>query len=136
MRRKLLEQAKVLPAFNPVTEQAAGAFKGAAIDRGYNESLVAMVGVGAVSGTPTSFSVAAKLQHSVDATDGNFSDVTDGDLTSLTAINTNTFKSFDISGCKKYIRLVITPAFVDGSSPKVYLIGSVTLGDNAVEPVS
>lgn len=135
MKKNLLLNTKVIPALNPVTEQGA-AVKGLAIDRTGSLSGIVSVGVGAVSGTPTSFSVAGKLQHSDTTTDGDFADVTGYTLTALTAINTNTFKGFNLNGLKKYIRVVITPTFVDGTTPKIYITSSVALGDAIAEPVS
>lgn len=135
MRRKLLEQVKLVPAFNPVTETAT-AIKGTAIDRTGFLSAIVTVGVGAVSGTPDSFSVASKLQESDTTTDGDFTDVTGATLTSLTAINTNTYKGFDLVGLKKYVRIVVTPTLTGGTNPKIYLTGAVALGDANIEPVS
>ena len=135
MKKKLLLNTKLLPAMAPVTEQGA-AVKGTAIDRTGFLSGIVNVGVGAVSGTPTSFSVASKLQTSATTTDGDFADVTGYTLTALTAINTNTFKGFDLNGLKKYIRVVVTPTFVDGTTPKIYLTSSIALGDAIAEPVS
>lgn len=136
MKKNLLLNAKIVPAFNPVTEQAAGAYAGSAIDRLGFLSGIVEVGVGAVSGTPTSFSVVAKIQESDTTTDGDFTDVAGFTLDSLAAINTNTFKGFDLTGLKRYIRVVVTPAFVGGTTPKVYLTGAVALGDSDTEPVA
>lgn len=135
MKKKLIEQAKLVPAFNPVTESAT-AIKGTAIDKTGYLSVIAMAGVGAVSGTPDSFTVIGKLQESDTTTDGDFSDVTGYTLSTLSAINTNTNKGFDLTGLKKYIRLVVTPAFTGGTTPKAYLTGGIVLGDAVVEPVS
>ena len=136
MKSKLRNNVKLVPAFSPVTEQAAAVFKGVAIDRLGLYSAVVEVGVGAVSGTPDSFSVAAKIQHSDTTTDGDFVDVTGYTLTALTAINTNTHEAFNLTPLKRYIRVVITPEFTGGTTPKIYLTGAVALGDADEEPVS
>jgi hypothetical protein len=63
-------------------------------------------------------------------------DATGYTLDSLTAINTNTYKAFDLNPLKRYVRVVITPSFEGGTTPKIYLTGSVALGDADSEPVA
>jgi hypothetical protein len=136
MKKLLLSKAKLTSAWKPVTEQGAGIFKDKNIDRTGFLSGIFGIEVGAVSGTPTSFSVAAKIQHSDTTTDEDYVDVPGYTLPTLTAINTETSKGFDLTGLKKYVRIVATIAFVGGSTPKVFLTGPVVLGDAIAEPVS
>lgn len=137
MRRKLLEQAIVKPTLNPVTEQSGGSdINGVVIDRFGYDSAVLMSGIGAISGTPTSLAMATRLQTGDAANGSDMADVTGYTLDSLTTANTNTSKSLDLSICKRYIRAVFKPVFVDGTSPKVYLTGAIALGDAKIEPAT
>ena len=79
------------------------AANGSSVDcDGMEGPVVLAVLTGAATGTPTSFSIAAKLQESDDGSTGW------ADLGKLRGIRT-----------KRYLRSVLTPAFVGGSSPTV-----------------
>lgn len=112
----------------PRAPTASGtAIKGDAIDRLGFGSCVFDVLTGATSGTPDSFSVAGKLQHSDTTTDGDFTDLTGATTTAITAVGTLARKNVDLTSAKRYIREVITPTYVGGSTPYVFVAGQVTL---------
>lgn len=118
---------------------AAGAVIGSAIDRlGFN-SMVLVTQVGTVTGTPDSFSVPSKVTHC--ATEGGtYADYQPGGVaaagatTAVTAINTQARKSIDLSQAERYIKIVTTPALVNGTSPKVNACAVVILGGAVESP--
>lgn len=109
----------------------AGAVNGAAVDSlGYG-NLMAVVEVGATTGTPGSFSVAAKVQESADGSTG-WTDITGAAITSITAADKSAqIGVYDISGKTRlrYYRVVVTPAFVGGTTPAVGISAHLMLGD-------
>jgi hypothetical protein len=116
---------------------------GTGIDRlGFNScKLVAKTG--ATTGTPTSFTVAVRLQHS-DAVGSGYTDFTPsvpnpggtGAITPLAAANAIRDRSIDLKTAKRFIRAVATPAFVGGTSPTVLADVSVILGGADVLPIA
>lgn len=78
---------------------------------------------GAATGSPTSFSVAAKLQESDDGST-NWTDLATQETLSVTA-GSSLGKLRGIR-TKRYLRSVLTPAFVGGSSPTVPCASWVT----------
>lgn len=110
---------------------AAGATNGASIDRlGYGSCVLTST-TGATSGTPTSFGVAVKIQHSAD--NSSFSDLS-GAAIALTTADSTASLAVDLSLANRYIRVVDTAAFVGGSSPTVLVHSSVVLGGAAEKP--
>lgn len=78
---------------------------------------------GATTGSPTSFSVAAKLQESDDGST-NWTDLaTQETLSVTTASSRGALRGIRT---KRYVRSVLTPAFVGGSSPTVPTCSFVT----------
>lgn len=122
----------------PAATRSAGTLNGAAIDQGastsekHDEALF-IFETGAVAGTPDSFTVVAKLQDSAD--NSSWSDVTDLNIiaeeaATVTISAANTIKTFalrNVYGLRRYYRLVLTVAFVNGSSPTVFTNASVLL---------
>lgn len=114
---------------NTPKERAAGADNGTGIDRTGYSSCTLFVMTGVDSGTPTSFTLNCKLQQSSD--DGSsdaYADITDAAITAITAENTYAKVDVNLQGCEQYIRAVMTPAFVDGSSPKLFSASAIVLG--------
>lgn len=85
--------------------------------------VVLAVLTGAATGSPTSFSVAAKLQESDDGST-NWTDLATQETLSVTA-GSSVGKLRGIR-TKRYLRSVLTPAFVGGSSPTVPCTSWVT----------
>jgi len=118
----------------PRAPTASGtAIKGSAIDRTGFDSCVLAVFTGAAAGTPDSFSVAGKLQHSDTTTDGDFTDLTDGAITAITAVDTLAEVDVNLADAKQYIRAVVTPTYVGGTTPSV-LLGAVVIKGGARNP--
>lgn len=85
--------------------------------------VVLAVLTGAATGSPTSFSVAAKLQESDDGST-NWTDLATQETLSVTS-GSSLGKLRGIR-TKRYLRSVLTPAFVGGSSPTVPCASWVT----------
>jgi hypothetical protein len=112
---------------------SAGARNGSAVDRLGYESAQIVVQTGATTGTPTSFTVDAKIQDSADGSTG-WADYTAPGATAVAALTTlitadSTAKfNVDLSGAKRYVRVVQTIAFVAGTSPTLLNNAAVVLG--------
>jgi hypothetical protein len=128
------ENSKIMWAYAP-QDSAAATITGDAIDRLGYDSLEFSHRCGAASGTPDSYTVATKLQES-DASGSGFADVSGATATTLTADNTSAAKAIDARGLKRYVKLVTTVAFVNGTSPKVEAAAVVVLGDPVVKPAA
>ena len=136
MKRELLDNTKVVPMLNPtITPLSAGVANGLVIDRINFLSGVYGLAVGVASGTPTSYTVSAKLQTG-DLVNG--SDMADfipcqeaTVITSADLIADNTFNwtDVDLIGAKKYIRAVVTVAFVGGTTPAIPVNAYIAIGD-------
>lgn len=128
----------VAKAINPQAA-AAGAINGTSMDRmtageqGFR-SCVCKLSVGATTGTPTSFTVDAKLQDSADGT--TFADVSPAqNLTQLTTANSETRLGVNLLNLRRYVRMVVTPAFVGGTSPTVAVAAEFVFGGARKIPV-
>ena len=121
-------------SIRPVAISGSSAVNGVAVDKlGFDDAL-AVVSLGAESGSPDSFSFAAKVQESANGSTG-WADVANATAT-LTEENTVAkFKVPDMLNRLRYLRVVITPTFVNGSSPAVVSTGALLLGAKNVEPV-
>ena len=127
--RYTFESVKAVTTVAPITA-AAGAITGATVDtRGFGDAM-AIVTVGVTSGTPDSFTVAAKLQESAD--DSSWADITGATITTVTAASKTAEINVELAkkaASKRYIRAVVTPAFVGGTSPKIGVGAIVVLGN-------
>lgn len=125
----LFENAEALSCVVPQAA-AAGAINGTAIDtQGFGDAMV-VVQVGATTGTPTSFTVNAKIQESADGSTG-WVDVTGDTIAAVIAAN----KTAEINvalrsrvAALRYFRVVLTPAFVAGTSPTIGVSALALLG--------
>lgn len=85
----------------------------------YDGPIYALAQVAAATGTPDSFTVTAKLTES-DTSGGTYTDLatqTTGTDAVLSA--NNTAKIIRGIRTKRYVKVVLTPAFVGGSSPGI-----------------
>ena len=112
-------------AINPVVS-STGANNGVIIDRRYYDTAKFQCQVGATTGTPTSFSVAFKVEEGDAANLSDKSDIV-GATTTITTVNTDAEIDVDLSAVKRYIRLVATAAFVEGETPTVVVGGAYEL---------
>lgn len=125
--RNIGEQLAVVTAVTPQSFSGSGTVNGASVDRyGHNTPLSCVVhlSTGAVSGTPSSFTLTAQLQHSPDGTTwSNF-----GSSFALNAANSDASQNVDLSGAHEYLRVAVTPAFTGGTSPSVLGQADLILG--------
>lgn len=113
----------------PVSSQAA-TVNGVAVDRSGFRSCKVHGLTGAATGTPTTISVAYKVQHS-DTSGGTYADYvpTNGGSTfSITAASTGGSVDVDLSQAKKFVRVVAVVSFTGGTTPAVLLSAGVLLG--------
>jgi hypothetical protein len=113
-------EIKVLTGTPPVA-QSGGAVNGTGVDRLGLDSMVLDVECGAVTGTPTSFSLDCKVQHSDD--NSTFADwqpagtAISGAIAQITTASSRKRKTVNLQGAKRYVRSVTTVAFVGGTTP-------------------
>lgn len=120
-------------AISPQTLTGTTAANGTGIDRSGYDSVKIIGSTGAVGGTPSSFTVTFKLQDSAD--NSTFADVSGKSFTVTAADGENTL-DVSLIGLNQYIRVVMTPAFVAGTSPSVLAAAAVNLGGAAVLPAA
>lgn len=94
---------------------------------------IAVVNIGAPTGTPTSFSVTVKLQDSAD--NSTFADVAGKTTGALAAAGVAEI-SFDPSTLRRYIRLNRVVATSGGTSPTVPNGAEILLGDPQRRPLT
>lgn len=130
---QIYEYVKVLPSVRPIGA-VAGAVNGVAIDtEGYADAM-AVVMVGATTGSPSSFTVDAKVQESANGTSG-WTDISGAAITQVTAAAKTGEIAIPLrqrSAHLRYVRVVITPAFSGGSTPTVGISASVILANPEV----
>jgi hypothetical protein len=118
------------PAATVEVDGAAVPLSGQGFD--YRSGVLA-VGVGAATGTPTSFSVAADIEDSPDGSTG-WAPVSGVSITPITANNGQSSVKFIAAGMRGYIRAQVTPTFVGGSSPAIPITATIVLGGTCEEP--
>jgi hypothetical protein len=132
--RSIFDAVKNIQAIDPIAASAAQT--SAAIDtKGFNTGAVVIIN-GVATGTPTSYTVDAKVQH-CDTSSGSYADVSGAAITQIIAdsrIATIRLSGFGTS-LKRYIKIVVTPALTGGSSPKALVGATVQLGRAEREPV-
>jgi hypothetical protein len=118
---------------------SAGTRNGAAIEIGATRSIVITANVGATSGTPDNFSVAYKLQDSLDGS--TFADVANASDATLTVTTASTAGELDVDlsrFCRQeatHFRFLETVAFTGGTSPTVLAGSTVTRGPGQSLPL-
>ena len=123
-------------ALDPVA--ASSAQNGIVIDTlGYNSCMFSVQN-GAASGSPTSYTVDAKVQEGSQANLSDAADVSGATVTQISADGVT--KVIRVEGLgtsrKRYLRIVVTPALTGGTSPKALISAVVSLGRAYSEPVS
>jgi hypothetical protein len=130
---------------NPPALPAAGARNGAAIDRSpaggihYN-GLTLYAASGAETGAPSARTLDAKIQDSADGSTGWADYIPPGQATvaaipQITAANSEAEVDVDLSGAKRYVRVVETLAFTGGTAPTLGAQETVVLGGADRTPV-
>lgn len=123
----------VTKSYIPKAETGGSAVNGGAVDRTGFLSCLMVVHSGAATGSPTSYTLAAKLQDSA-TSGGTYADITGAAITALTADNTVALKAVDLSGAKAFIRMVVTVTFVGGTSPTLPVAAEIVLGGKDTLP--
>lgn len=128
---RLLATVLLAPAL-----RAAGTVNATGIDAfsggNHFDAATAVINIGALAGTPSSFSVVAKLQES--ANNSDWTDV-DGVTATYTAESAVHKLDYSPSGLKRYRRINFVVAFVSGTSPTVAISAVELAGDAKREPV-
>jgi hypothetical protein len=101
-------------------------------DQDYHSGVI-VVATGATTGTPTTATVAGRLQDSAD--NSSFADVSPSvTITSIVARTGGNDApavaqaNFNAKGLRQYLRVVLTPTFVAGSSPTVLVSATLIMG--------
>jgi hypothetical protein len=120
----------------PLASTGGAARNGTGFDRQSFHSGVLVCTSGAATGTPTSFTFAAKIQDSDD--NSVFADYNDGSgvvaITNIIAINSFARKKFSLIKARRFIRVVETVTFVGGTAPTLAVQETVTLGGASEQP--
>lgn len=133
--RSVYDGVKALVAVRPVAASAAAT--AIVIDtKGYNSAMFT-VSNGAATGTPSSYTVDAKVQESANANGSSPADITGATITQITADNLSAQIRVEGLGTSRlrYLLLIITPAMSGGSSPKALISGTCLLGRAYKNPV-
>jgi hypothetical protein len=113
--------------------QAAGAVNGTGVSRvGFNYAVLE-VQTGVTTGTPGSFTLDAKLQHS-DVIGSGYVDVTGAAVSTVTAASSRKRKTVDLRTLKPFVRVVTTAAFVGGTSPTICNVVTLQLAGADILP--
>lgn len=122
-------------------QSATASVNGAGINRlshGDAQSCVLHLAVGAVSGSPSSFSIQAVLQHAPDnSTWTNLSESIEGfaagteETAAITAQNTEASVAIPLTGAQQYVRAQVTISFTGGSSPAAIVMSDIVFGGEA-----
>ena len=119
---------KSVVGIKPTNSAASAPTNGAALDRLGFDSAVAHCLIGSAAGSPTGISATFKLQESDTTDNGDFADVTGAALAAMTANDASGRLRLNLSGRKRYIRVVCAVALTAGSSPTLPIAASVQLG--------
>jgi hypothetical protein len=136
--KDIKSEVKVLTAILPqVASGESVAINGFTIDRlGYEGGVYSCL-VGNTSGAPTTFGVTFKVQEKSGETDwvdvSGMTYIISGETVAQQGRLSGEI-NIDFKGCARKTRLVATPNFNGGSSPKVEIGAVLVLGEAQVEP--
>lgn len=123
---------KTVTAVAPIVA-SEGTINGSSIDRINYDSCVLLTNTGVSTGSPSSFTVDVKIQHS-DTGSGSWTDYTNPNtesaaaVTQITAVSTAGSVGVNLVAAKRYIRVVHVLDFTGGSSPTLAVSAHVILG--------
>lgn len=146
IRHHIGESVWTKAAIDPEDASASATVTGEAIDR----TAIANGGVflsgklhlacGAATGSPSAQTVDALVTHS--ATSGGSyvtlldKDGNDVEVTQLTADDTESSQSFDLTGANAFLKVVVTVALTGGSTPTIPIAATLALGGGEIRPVA
>ena len=132
--RTVYDEVKSTRAVDPIA--ASSVQTSAAIDTAGYGSAVVVVTNGAATGTPSSYTVDAKVQHCA-TSGGSYTDVSGAAITQITTDGAQ--KTIRLDGLNssvlRYIKVLVTPAMTGGSSPKALVGATVHFGRSTRKPV-
>jgi len=120
------------PALNAQSVANAAAASGSAVDRKGYDGAVILCTVGATGGAATSMSMAFKVEEGNN--DGEWAAIS-GKTATLTAKDSSSEINIDLSGVKRYVRVVVTGTLTGGTAPTGYCGAVVALGQSRNLPV-
>jgi hypothetical protein len=118
---------------------SAGTVNGTGIDRRGFNFLILEAQTGVTTGTPTSFTMDVRLQHS-DVVGSGYTDyqpggvATAGAVAQITAASSRRRKQIDLRGAKAFVRVVNVIAFVGGTTPTLANVATMQLAGADVLP--
>lgn len=122
-------------SLEPQAISGSSAVNGSGVDTKNYRDAMAVIRTGATAGTPVSFTVDGKVQDSAD--NSSFADVSGLTFAQITAANTTKLLRINLMGDqRRYLRIVVTPAFTGGTSPSVQMFGVILLGNAVFNPVN
>lgn len=136
--RSVYDSIKATHTVLPIA--ATGSPTSVAVDTfGYNSAMFhATVGLaGPAGGTPTSFSVAVKIQESATSS-GTYTDISGATADAITGTNKSVqirVEGLGSSARMRYLKVVMTPTFVGGTSPSIVMSAVALLGNAFTKPV-
>ncbi len=133
------EQIQNTSGLNPIASTGATE-NGPVIDRELFNTMVGLVQGGAVTGSPSSLTVNAKVQEGDESDGSDMADASVGAfggvaITEQTAGAFNIELEVDMRKMKQFVRWVVTTAFVGGSSPTIPVGVCATLGAHERHPI-
>lgn len=133
--RSVYDAIKVALGIAPIAQANSEKLSAAIDTMGYNSALFEFV-VGAATGTPDSYSVACKVTECA-TSGGSYSDIS-GATATLTTDGKHAqvrVEGLGQGSRLRYIKLSMTPTFVNGTSPKALIGATALLGRAFREPV-
>jgi len=131
---RLGESVKLVKGIAPAA-QVAGSVNGTVVDRfGFLDAVVHL-GLGVVSGAPSAQGVTLKLQTGAVADGSDMADVIGATIVALAVDNLQAELDIDLSGYKRYARVVVTTTFTGGTTPAIPVAVTVALGNATNIPV-
>lgn len=132
---ELFDDIRVAQSVRP-QPRAAGAFNGLAVDTEGFDDMMVTVAIGATTGTPSTFTVAANVQESANGSTG-WVDIAGAAIVTATAVDRTAELRVDLRAVARlrFVRVVVTPTYVGGTAPTIQVAAVVLLGQAERGPV-
>ena len=138
--KDVASEVKTLTAIKPqVASGESAAIAGYTLDRKGCNSGVFSVAVGDAVGTPTRFGITFKVQSKSGEeswADASGQTKTFSGETTVLVVNQQYMIPSDFRALGRYVRLVATPTFTAGSSPKIHIAAVCVIGQASVSPIA
>lgn len=140
--RTIYDNVGVAKSIVPQSDSGGSPVNGSVVDTlGYNSAML-VLGTGAISGSPTTTSIAVKLQEGSLADGSDMADAKDNTGTNIggTITAAGSILLARIEGLstnrKRYLRIVETTTFSGGSTPAVLVHANILLGRGSAKPAN